>query len=220
MEREIKQKIKKYPYSGYSQNLIESFLIIGFENSFKKENSKEISVTIQDIVDSISKAAHPLSGTQDFSDPYKLNIIPLKTKPVILNNISSNFTDGMLNEEEIINYCFPNKDTPVYACNVKNEMQPLNQNLIFYLSAEKIIKEISQDNDPIDKEDKKLNSHIMFHVFGYLFWECYYSENFKIFFPKIFVFISQYPYFQFFSYLSQNIIYRIKNAISSITSIG
>ena len=120
----------------------------------------------------------------------------------------------MLNEEEIINYCFPNKDTPVYACNVKNEMQPLNQNLIFYLSAEKIIKEISQDNDPIDKEDKKLNSHIMFHVFGYLFWECYYSGNFKIFFPKIFVFISQYPYFKFFSYLSQNIIYRIKNAIN------
>ena len=55
----------------------------------------------------------------------------------------------------------------------------------------------------------------MFNVYGFLFWEPFYPEVkgqkiIKILFPKLFVFISQYPYFKYFSYLSQNILSRIR----------
>ncbi len=233
-DREIK-KIKKYPFLGYSSNLIESFLIIGFDTPFKIEKSNEIAEKME----SISKKKDEYINSE-------LQMHKISNKPVILNNISSDFSDGMLKEEEIINYMFPNGDIPIYACLSKEtkeikevkeakeikerkdrrseplissyianspilqkSLSPPNQNLIFYLSSDKIIEKC-----PKDEKEKKLNSHIMFNVYGYLFWENNIVKNCKIFFPKIFVFISQYSYFKFFSYLSQNIIYRIKNNIN------
>ena len=48
MDRDLKlKKIKKYPYLGSSPNLIENFLIIGFEKSTKVEILNDINLKIE-----------------------------------------------------------------------------------------------------------------------------------------------------------------------------
>ena len=236
--REIR-KMKKYPFLGYSSNLIESFLIIGFETPFRLEKSIEIAELLDSTLKKIPKDQEfiEIESLKDMTEPFVTKILNM---PVILNNISSDFSDGMVNEEEIIKHIFPNLEIPIYAFvqkeakevkevkeqkekksesaipnniannpNPQSASAPQNQNLVFYLSADKIFEKC-----PEDEEEKKLNSLIMFNIYGYLFWESNIIQNYKVFFPKIFVFISQYSYFKFFSYLSQNIIYRIKNNIN------
>ena len=223
------ENIKKYPYLGYSPNLIEYFLIIGFNNSFKVEKAVEISLSIKDIIASVEKLDNPELEGQELKE--KLNFHKMPNKPVVLNSIASDFSDGMINEDNIINYLFPNHYTPIYSINIKNEknekneksektekteknekIEPPNQNLIFYLSIDKICENNAND-DAHTKEEMLLNKNIMFNVYGYLFWESQNVDNYKIFFPKVFVFISQYSFFKFFSFLSQNILFRIRKNI-------
>ena len=222
------QPIKKYPYLGYSQNLIEYFLIIGFDSYFKVETSTELYLSIKDIMDSTDKLENPQSEGKDLNE--KLYLHKLSNKPVVLNSIASDFTDGMINEENIINCMFPNHYTPIYLINTKinekdnnekneksdkdkiEKIEPLNQNLMFYLGIDKIFENTDED-DAHNKEEKELNKNIMFNVYGYLFWESQNIENYKFFFPKIFVFVSQYSYFKYFSFLAQDILFRIRKNI-------
>ena len=218
MEKKTIKNIKKYPYLGYSPNLIEYFLIIGFDNPFKLEKAIEISNSLKDIISSIERLESPDSEGQDLKD--KLKMHNLKNKPVVLNSIASDFTDGMLNEEEIINYLFPNHYTPIFSFNMRNEkidkndknekIEPLNENLIFYLSADKIFEKTKDDGNGATNSGETKNNNIMFNVYGYLFWEMNTFDNCKIFFPKVFVFVSQYSYFKYFSFLSQSILFRLK----------
>ena len=211
------QNIKKYPYLGYSPNLIDYFLIIGFDLNFKIEKSKEIPYSL---INSIhkekekekekEKADNPEIENQNIMDRFSIHRI--ENKPVILNSIASDFTDGMLDEEVIINHMFPNKFTPIYVSEKNEKNEPNNQNLIFYLSTEKIFEKTEED-DAQNQEEKKLNKNINFNVYGYLFWEYILTDKIKVFFPKIFVFISQYSYFKYFSFLSQNILFRIKKKL-------
>ena len=203
-EREIK-KTKKYPFYGYSPNLIESFLIIGFDNSFKNEKALEI-------LDNKNLNQKPKKKEEEQNTESNVKLIPtfIPGRPIVLNNISTDFHDGVLNEEEIIKNMFPNNQTPIHISFSKTgKLEPSNQNLLFYLSADRIYEE-----DPGESEEKQYNSNIMFNVYGYLFWECYNVQDSKVFFPQIFVFISQYSYFKLFSYLSQNIIFRIRKNIN------
>ena len=214
MEIKKIQKIKKYPYLGYSPNLIEYFLIVGFDQNFKTEKSIEIAFSLKDKNNPLERQ----QNNQDAEGPdlkEKFNLFKMPNKPIVLNSIASDFRDGMLNEDKIIDYIFPNNYTPVYTSNSKNERfeknELKNQNLIFYLSMDKIFEK--NEDDAQNKEEQNLNKNIMFNVYGYLFWESMVVDNLKVFFPKLFVFISQYSYFKFFSYLSQNILFRIRNLL-------
>ena len=219
MDIKILQKLKKYPYLGYSQNLIEYFLIIGFDSNFKADKTERLIYQIREIINSaekIEKLEKADSERQDLKD--KLTSHKIKEKPVVLNSIASDFSDGMINEDRIINCMFPNNYIQIYTSNINNEkknkkIEPANQNLVFYLSADKIFEKINEDEAHNPDEKRKINSHVMFNVFGYLFWETNFYDNYKVFFPKIFVFISQYSYFKYFSFLSQNILFRLKKSI-------
>ena len=139
MDIKILQKLKKYPYLGYSPNLIEYFLIIGFDSNFKADTSETLTNNIKEIINSaekIEKIEKPESEGQDLKD--KLNLHKIQSKPVVLNSIGSDFSDGMLNEDVIINHMFPNNYTQIYTSNINNEkrnkkIEPANQNLVFYL---------------------------------------------------------------------------------------
>ena len=116
---------------------------------------------------------------------------------------------------------FPNKLVTIYIEEIneykeKNEKQfgIQKQNIILYLKANEIFEFDDSNND----YDEKLKNDIMFNVYGYLFWEAVFinvenKKRYKFFFPKIFVFISQYPLFQYFSYLSQNILEKFEYCI-------
>ena len=194
MDRDLKlKKIKKYPYLGSSPNLIENFLIIGFEKTTKAEilNDENFKIEVQE------------SEYQGFP---KLKKYFIENKPEVLNNISSDFSEHMIDEDLIVKYFFPDL-TQIYY-NKGEKLDPINQNIIFCLSADKLtVKEPNNDEQNIEK---KLNDHIMFNVFGYLFWEIQIMDNARFFFPKIFVFISQYSHFRYFSILAQNILFRLR----------
>ena len=194
MDRDLKlKKIKKYPYLGSSPNLIENFLIIGFEKSTKVEILNDINLKIE-------------VQESEFQGFPKLKKYFIENKPEVLNNISSDYSDGMIDEDLIVKYFFPDL-TQIYY-NKGEKIDPINQNIIFYLSADKLT--VKEPNDNEQNIEKKLNDHIMFNVFGYLFWEVQLMDNTRFFFPKIFVFISQYSHFRYFSILAQNILFRLR----------
>mgnify|MGYP006873026118 CR=1 FL=1 len=208
----ILKKIKKYPYLGSSPNLIENFLIIGFEKSTKTE-------IINDIKEEILKVEIQESEYQGFQ---KLKRYFIERKPEVLNNISSDFSESTIDGDLIVKYFFPDL-TQIYY-NKGEKIEPNNQNIIFYLSADKLTTKEPNDNE--QKIEAKLNDHNMFNVFGYLFWESPLKDkskdeeirdkkslsNFKFFFPKIIVFISQYSHFRYFSILAQNILFRLRKS--------
>ena len=196
------QKIKKYPYLGNSKNLIEYFLIVGFENSSKVE----ISNTLKNLFSSVSKIENPDPENQDVP---KLKYHHSQNMPVVLNNISSNYSDFLINEDSIIKYLFPNKTLIFY---VKQEkIEPQNQNLIFYLSDSNLFENYNKENNnDKNNENIKEDNHIIYNIYSYLFWELIIVDNYRFFFPKVFVFISQYSYFNYFSILAQNILFRFR----------
>lgn len=194
MERDLKlKKIKKYPYLGSSPNLIENFLIIGFEKSTKTEiiNDKSLRIETQN------------PELQGFPN---LRECIIESKPEVLNNISSDYSDRIIDQDLIVKYFFPGSTVIYY--NKGEKIDIINQNIIFYLSADKLtVKETNNNEQNIEE---KLNDHIMLNVFGYLFWEVQLMDSNKFFFPKIFVFISQYSHFRYFSILAQNILFRLR----------
>ena len=143
-------------------------------------------------------------------------------RPVVLNSIGSDFTNAALDEELIIKHMFPNKLITIYYEKYKSgrnekaekeeeKKEPMIQNILLYLKVNKIF----EFDDAHNEKDENLKKNLMFNIYGFLFWEPYLvdgrdKKRYKIFFPKVFVFISQYPFFKYFSFLSQNIYARIK----------
>ncbi len=208
---------KKFPFLGFSPSLIDYFLIIGYEIPTKNEIASD---AINKMIASASENKD-LNPIKEESSKDKENIPHLQfqtdLRPAILNSIGSDFTNAALDEELIIKYMFPNNPLTLYYENLNEKVrserrkEPPTQNIILYLKANKIY----EFDDVHNEKDEKLKNDIMFNVYGFLFWEQYYIEGkdqkkFRIFFPKVFVFISQYCFFKYFSFLSQNIITRIK----------
>ena len=208
---------KKFPFLGFSPSLIDYFLIIGYEIPTKNEIASD---AINKMIASASENKD-LNPIKEESSKDKENIPHLQfqtdLRPAILNSIGSDFTNAALDEELIIKYMFPNNPLTLYYENLNEKVrserrkEPPTQNIILYLKANKIY----EFDDAHNEKDEKLKNDIMFNVYGFLFWEQYYIEGkdqkkFRIFFPKVFVFISQYSFFKYFSFLSQNIITRIK----------
>ena len=208
---------KKFPFLGFSPSLIDYFLIIGYEIPTKNEIASD---AINKMIASASENKD-LNPIKEESSKDKENIPHLQfqtdLRPAILNSIGSDFTNAALDEELIIKYMFPNNPITLYYENLNEKgrserrKEPPTQNIILYLKANKIY----EFDDAHNEKDEKLKNDIMFNVYGFLFWEQYYIEGkdqkkFRIFFPKVFVFISQYFFFKYFSFLSQNIITRIK----------
>ena len=198
---------KKFPFLGFSSSLIDYFLLIGYEMPTKNEIASEF----------LNKNTVPAHETKRPNLPKEesnkdLPYLKFQTefKPSVINSIGSDFTNAALDEELIIKYLFP--DNVIYYENIgEKRKEPSTQNIMMYLKANKIY----EFDDAHNEKDEQLKNDIMFNVFGFLFWEPFNPEvkdqkKIKILFPKVFVFISQYPYFKYFSYLSQNILSRIK----------
>ena len=207
--KEIKQ-IKKYPYLGFSPSLIDYFLVLGYDSPTKKE-----------IVSNIFKIqnSRPRAESRDsrISSDNKNNkeslIYHEESKPFVLFSIGSDAVNANINEESIIKYIFPNNYVPINYDLAKSEQNKKGPtNIVFYLKANKIFEFDDAHNEKYDK----LKNDIMYSIYGYLFTETYIAEEkgqikLKLYFPKVFIFISQYPFFKFYESLSRNIVSRIKN---------
>ena len=214
--------IKKFPFLGFSTSLIDYFLIIGYEIPSKNE-----------IASNFLKDQEKVIKPETRAESDKLfSFFDTKFRPMVLNSIGSDFTNAALDEELIIKHMFPNNYINLYYDSIKKEKnersenidkkeekrEPHMQNIILYLKANKIY----EFDDTHNEKDEQLKNDIMFNVYGLLFYETYIidetrdKKKYKLFFPKILVFISQYSCFNYFSLLAQNIVANIKNSAFQI----
>ena len=105
--------IKKYPYLGYSPNLIEYFGIIGYSETF-----------IPELISSIKNSNSYLnSNTQS----QLKNISPYP--PTVLSSITSNNDYGIVDNELIITQLYP--DNPKIFMVEQNQPEPEKSNAIY-----------------------------------------------------------------------------------------
>jgi hypothetical protein len=162
-------EITKYPYLGYSPNLIEYFLIIGYEKSF----------IYNDILPNFS------------NDPRATY------EPTTLNTISVASDVDMLDNDMIVKLIFPKFPT-IWSTN-NLIFDPPTSSTIFFLNADTFGE----------------SSKIPFHGCALLFNEYFIINSNKIFVPKAFCIISQYPYFSLFNAINKEILnmFRTKTEI-------
>ncbi len=166
--------IKKYPYLGTSPNLIEYFIIAGYENSFIND----------EIVPNILKL--PLTIQNKKKGPDQKYFLEYKSKfPTILNSISSDSLNEMMPPEYILQFIFPSPPSIYYGEKDESPYEPNCTTTIF-------------SNNSVIGDSKNI-----YHGFGYIFYENPYNKNLKvkICIPKTFIIISQYPYFNLFHQL-------------------
>ena len=203
---------RKYPFLGFSPSLIDYFLLIGYDIPSKSEVAFNFLAT-QNQPHSETKESRTFKDDLDKEINFPSLIFHTDMRPVVLNCIGNDFTNAALDEEIIIKRFFPSDLVPIYYELNKRERTELPiQNAIFFLKANRIFN----FDDAHYVKDEKLKNDVMFNVYGFIFYEHYIIEGkdqkqYRLFFPKVFVFISQYTCFKYFSFLSQNIHFRIKN---------
>ena len=171
-------EIKRYSFCGFSHNLIELFLIVGYENSFI---NKEVTKIIE--TNSYSKLDFPTVDNNE-------NLIPfqIKTYPSILSIISSDFKYEIISLNLLIKYLLPSPPIFYYSEETNNNnIENKNRNYIF------------QTNSTIE------NLKLSFNAYCYNFYEIKKYKKIKIFIPKFFVILSQYQLFGLFNQLSKEI---------------
>ena len=211
--REIKP-IKKYPFLGFSTSLIDYFLVLGYDSPTKKDIISNIFRIENKNQSSENKdSRHNSSSNKNNKDTLEYQE---QSKPVVLSSIGSDNINANLNEELIIKHMFPNNYVSINYDYFKNEQKKTTSgNIVLYLKANKIFEFDDAHND----KNENLKNDTMYNIFGYLFTENHVEEEkiqnaknkLKIYFPKCFIFISQYPYFKYYESLSRNIVQRIKN---------
>ena len=172
----------KFPYLGKSKNLIDYFLIVGFDSQFKFNN-------IIKVIESKN-----IENSNSYSE------LKLSTKPKILNKIKSNLIEeeNFLNENEIINFSFPHQTKVYYQTNHNQKFEARNENIIFSY------KKIENNNNN--------NNNNIYIGFTYSFYDLLLSKNkFNVYIPKAFIIISHYPFFSLFHNICNEIFKQFTN---------
>ena len=163
--------IKKYPYLGTSSNLIEYFIIAGYENSYIND----------EIIPNILKL--PLTTQNKKKNSEQKIFLDYKAKfPTILNSISSDSLNEMMPPEYILQYIFPSPPAIYYSEKDDSPYEPNYTTTIF-------------SNNSVFGDSKNV-----YHGFGFHFYENPNNKNLnvKVCIPKTFIIVSQYPYFNVF----------------------
>ena len=171
-----------YPYSFSSTNLIDFFLICGYEYSYIYNN------ILNNILEEFENEAN--------QNDNNLFIYVPKFKPSILNSICSfDYQKDMISENNIIDYTFLN--IPKIYYNDKNKIDinkyNKNKNIIFY-------------NSSFVSDTKNI-----YNAYAYKFYEKFSIKNIEVFIPKAFIFISEFPYFKLFKNISEGILIQYQN---------
>ena len=202
---------KKYPFLGCSPSLIDYFLILGYDSASKNEIASNLLAAQSQLNNFQRTRSIPAEKEREMNFPFLA--FQIDNKPVVLNSIGSDFISAALDEELIIKHLFPSKLVSINFEKSKNERTELpTKNIMLYLKANKIF----EFDDSHNEKNEILKNDVMFNVFGYLFYEPFLvtskeQKTYRLYFPKVFVFISQYSAFKYFSFLSQNILFRMKH---------
>ena len=178
---DLEVKIEKYPMAE-SPRLLENFLIMGYEDLY----FQEIIVKNLQPINFIPDIDKPdIKGRKGSDTKLYLREYKCRNLPTILSSISSNFNEGIFDGNQIIEKVFPIPPS-VYYGNVENspqEMANLNTNVVF----------------------TNIQNNVVNIGYGFIFYDFKIINKLKIYMPKAFVVISQYPYFKIFNQLCKEI---------------
>ena len=178
--KSLEVPIEKYPMAE-SKNMFESFLIIGYDDLYYQE--KILKLVMKMDFNSIEVKDKKLKEEIQY---YKVHC---RNLPTILNSITSDFSGPILNGNKIIENVFPiPPDILVEIENKENENKGI--------SLEKKNNYVIFSN---------IQNEVVNYGFGYIFYEKKIHESYKIYLPKAFVIISQYPLFNIFNKLCEEI---------------
>ena len=171
--------ITKYPYLGYSENLIEYFSIIGYTENF-----------IPELISTYKLRQNTTINT--FNNNIKAQKTQKNNKlyfPTVLSSITSKIDYGIVDNELIINQLYPEK--PKLFLKEINQPEPEKTNVIYSFC--------------FDSNDGK--KKLFYTCFGYKFYELYKEENTEeeYYIPKAFCIVSQYPFFNTFYLICKNL---------------
>ena len=180
------KKITKFPFNGRAVNLIDKFLLLGYEQNFiDKYLPKKIEEGIKEIKNK--------NIAKNILYEYK----GLKERPTVLNEITYDYNKELLDNDLISELIFPEEPTIIFILREKNpsneNIEPQGYKVIFSLGP--------QDN---------ANSKKSYNSFAYVFFRNIENKSindikYYIYIPFVLCFISEYPYFCSFSKMCEEI---------------
>ncbi len=185
--------LHKFPYHGRAPNLIDKFLIIGYD-------PKVLEKTLPALVE--KKYTEKVNSMKP--DTFVIEA-KCEERPQVLNEICYDYNKELLDNDMILELLFPDAPT-LYLMRPNIEQKGMNigtRGITFSLSP--------QDNN---------NSKKSYNGFGFFFYEPEKFPNMIISLPKIFCILSEYPYFSSYNNLCTKIYQMFKSDISySLESI-
>ena len=177
--------MKKNPMA-LSPHLIEYFLIIGYDELYIQEKiiKNFDSKTLQELelAEQKSKKLNPETKI--------LNEYKCSNFPSILFSLGSNFSEALENEAEIIKDVFPIPPSVLYAIIDNFIYEPISNDVVF----------------------SNIQNNVVNMGYAHIFYESKnILDNIRIYIPKAFVIISQYPFFNTFKSICKEILSQFKN---------
>ena len=176
--KSLEFEIEKYPMAE-SKNMFESFLILGYDDLYYQE--KIIEAVIELCSQKKENNSKDKKKQEDFIKFYCRNL------PTILSSITSDFSGPILNGNQIIQNVFP-IPPPIYIDDDDNKEKE-KEKITFI---EKKMYFVIFSN---------IQNNVVNYGFGKIFYEKKIHEKIKIYIPKAFVIISQYPFYNIFNEL-------------------
>ena len=179
--KSLEVEIEKYPMAE-SKNMFENFLIIGYDDLYYQEK------IIKGAIEVCQQKNEMYSKDKKKQEDFKK--LSCRNLPTILNSITSDFSGPILNGNQIIENVFP---IPPYI----------------YIDDEDNKDNKDKEKDKIANIDKKMyfvifsniQNNVVNYGFGKIFYEKKIHDKIKIYIPKAFVIISQYPFYNIFDQL-------------------
>ena len=175
-----------------SPNLIEYFLIMGYEESYIQEKIiKNFSIQTQTELELAEQKNKKLNPESKILNEYKC-----RNLPSILFSLGSNFSEPLESEDDLIKDVFPVPPSVLYSIIDNTTIyEPMSNDVVF----------------------SNIQNTVVNIGYAHIFYESKnILENIRIYIPKAFVVISQYPFFNTFKSICMELLTQFKNKLIQI----
>ncbi len=217
-ESNIYKEIKRYPFNGRSNYLIDKFYIIGYSIStlhklLLEENGDHLSEKII--------TGKKQNEEEKNKSPLNIQQFHLKEKPTLLNEITSDFNKECLELDTILDMILPNeislyyseKDLSSYQKENRDENENENDEFSEYEEIDFFDNELLKDHTVVFSSNPQAenNTKKSINGLGYIFYKKLKKRKIlskkviSFYIPIIFSIISEYPFYNGFFNLCEQI---------------
>ena len=181
-----KNKNIKYPFSGVAKNLIDKFLVLGYE---------------QKTIDYTRNYCENIEGRDDVKTRFKF--YEFEERPYVVNEICNDYTKDILDNDLILELIFPNMPEMYFLDKQYSSKKEIDEELL--ITPYSIIFSLNpQDNN---------NSKKSYNGLGYIFYSIQEQKIDdklgNLYVPNAFVILSEFPYFYHFNEICRNVFFQM-----------